>query len=288
MRLILTLLVAAAGLYVLLGATLYWMQERLVFLPNLPGRALEATPRALGLDYEDVRFETGDGVSLHGWYVRAPESRGTLLFFHGNAGNVSHRLDSIAIFVELALDVFIIDYRGYGQSEGKPGEEGTYRDADAAWRHLVDERGVDPERIVIFGRSLGAAVAAHLGARTRAAALIVESSFTSAEDMAARLYPFMPVRLLTRLRYPVADYVAQNRNPILVVHGRQDEIIPFEMGQALYRTASAPKAFLELTGDHNSGFLISRDRYVDGLDAFLAEHLGEYLDEYLGERTRFD
>ena len=275
MRLILTLLGAAAGLYVLLGAALYWMQERLVFLPNLPGRALAVTPRALGLGYEDVRFETVDGVLLHGWYVPAPEARGTLLFFHGNAGNISHRLDSISIFVELALDVFIIDYRGYGQSDGKPGEEGTYRDADAAWRHLVDERGVDPARIVIFGRSLGAAVAAHLGAETRAAALIVESSFTSAEDMAARLYPFMPVGLLTRLRYPVAEYVAKNRNPVLVVHGRQDEIIPFEMGQALYQAASTPKSFLELTGDHNSGFLISRDRYVEGLDTFLTEHLGD-------------
>ena len=275
MRSILTIMGVAAGLYVLLAATLYWMQERLVFLPNLPGRVLETTPRVLGLDYQDVRFETDDGVLLHGWYVRAPESRGTVLFFHGNAGNISHRLDSISIFVSLGLDVFIIDYRGYGQSEGKPGEQGTYLDADAAWRYLVDTRGLDPARIVIFGRSLGAAVAARLGADTRAAALIVESSFTSAEDMAARLYPFLPVRLLTRLRYPVAEFIAQNRNPVLIVHARQDEIIPFEMGRELYRVASAPKAFLELTGDHNGGFLISRDRYVDGLDTFMTEHLDE-------------
>lgn len=275
MRTILTLLGAAAGFYVLLGGLLFFMQERMVFLPNLPGRSLEATPRRLGLQYDDVRFETADGVVLHGWYVHASQSRGTVLFFHGNAGNISHRLDSIAIFAALGLDVFIVDYRGYGQSEGKPGEQGTYRDADAAWRYLVDERQLSPARIAIFGRSLGGAVAAWLAADTNAAALIVESSFTSAEDMAARLYPYMPVRLLTRLRYPVVEYVAQNRNPVLIVHSRDDEIIPFHMGQELYRAASAPKAFLELAGDHNGAFLLDRDRYVAGLDAFLTAQLGE-------------
>ena len=118
MRTILTVFGVAAGLYVLFGAALYWLQERMVFLPNLPGRTLDATPEVLGLDYDDVRFETDDGLVLHGWYVGAPQARGTVLFFHGNAGNISHRLDSIAIFVALGLDVFIIDYRGYGQSEG--------------------------------------------------------------------------------------------------------------------------------------------------------------------------
>lgn len=274
MRLILTLLGAAAGFYVLLGALLFFMQERMVFLPNLPGRALEATPQRLSLDYDDVRLETDDGVALHGWYVHARQSRGTVLFFHGNAGNISHRLDSIAIFAGLGLDVFIVDYRGYGRSEGKPGEQGTYRDADAAWRYLTGERNLDPARIVIFGRSLGGAVAAYLAADTRAAALIVESSFTSAEDMASRLYPFMPVRLLTRLRFPVVDYVMQNRNPVLIVHSREDEIVPFDMGEALYRAASTPKTFLELTGDHNGAFLLDRERYVAGLDAFLTAHLG--------------
>ena len=275
MRLVLTLLGAAAGFYVLLGALLFFMQERMVFLPNLPGRALEATPQRLGLDYDDAFFETDDGVVLHGWYVHGHDARGTVLFFHGNAGNISHRLDSIAIFAALGLDVFIVDYRGYGQSKGKPGEQGTYRDADAAWRYLVNERQLNPDRIVIFGRSIGGAVAAKLAAETRAAALIVESSFTSAEDMAARLYPFMPVRLLTRLRYPVVEYVAHNRNPVLIVHSRDDEIVPFHMGEELYRVASAPKAFLELSGDHNGAFLLDRDRYVAGLDAFLAAQLDE-------------
>jgi len=273
MRTIAMLIAAAISFYVLLGVLLFFMQERMVFLANLPGRQLEATPRDAGFDYVDVTTKTADGISLHGWYVFAPNPRGTVLFLHGNAGNVSHRLDSIAIFHELGLDTFIIDYRGYGQSEGKPGEEGTYRDAEAAWEYLVTERGEDPARIVVFGRSLGGGVAAWLASRHKAAALVVESSFTSAVDMAAHLYPFMPVRLISRLKYPVADYVARAECPVLIVHSRDDEIIPFAMGKALYEAAPAPKAFIELAGDHNNGFFLSRDRYREKLAKFIADHL---------------
>ena len=273
MRMITTLVVTAISFYVLLGVMLFFMQERMVFLARLPGRQLEATPRDAGFDYADVNFETADGISLHGWYVYARNPRGTVLFLHGNAGNISHRLDSIAIFHELGLDTFIFDYRGYGQSEGKPGEEGTYRDAEAAWEHLVTERGEDPARIVVFGRSIGGAVAAWLATKHKPAALIVESSFTSAVDMAAQLYPFMPVRLISRLRYPVIDFVTRIMSPILIVHSRDDEIIPFAMGKALYEAAPEPKAFLELAGDHNNGFLLSRDRYRRKLSEFIREHL---------------
>jgi fermentation-respiration switch protein FrsA (DUF1100 family) len=268
-----TLIAAATIFYVLLGVALYFMQERMVFLARLPGRELEVTPRDAGFEYVDVTTKTADGLALHGWYVYARNPRGTVLFLHGNAGNISHRLDSIAIFHELGLDTFIIDYRGYGQSEGKPGEEGTYRDAEAAWEHLVIERGEDPARIVVFGRSIGGAVAAWLATKHKPAALIVESSFTSAVEMAAHLYPIMPVRLISRLKYPVIDFVAGITCPVLIVHSRDDEIIPFVMGKALYKAAPAPKAFLELTGDHNNGFLISRDRYREKLDEFISEHL---------------
>jgi fermentation-respiration switch protein FrsA (DUF1100 family) len=267
------LLAIAVIAYVLLGVMLHVMQERMVFLAGLPGRALEATPRDVGFEFDDVHVETADGVLLHGWYVHAQEPRGTVLFLHGNAGNISHRLDSIAIFRDLGFNVFIIDYRGYGRSEGRPSEQGTYRDAEAAWQHLVAARGEAPASIVIFGRSIGGAVAAWLAARHRAAALIVESSFTSAVDMARRLYPFMPVRLLSRLDYPVVDYLASVASPVLIVHSRDDEIIPFAMGKALYEAAPAPKAFLELSGDHNMGFLLSLDRYREGLGRFIADHV---------------
>lgn len=280
MRTIATLIAAAAGCYVLLGLALYFMQEKMVFLRGLPGRELDATPRYVGLDYVDVNLRTTDGVSLHGWYVHAREPRGTVLFLHGNAGNISHRLDSIAIFNALGLDTFIIDYRGYGQSEGKPGEEGTYRDAEAAWQYLVTERGQDPARIIVFGRSIGGAVGAWLAARHEPAGVIIESSFTSAIEMAAQLYPFMPVRLIARLRYPAVDYLASARSPVLIVHSRDDEIIPFAMGEALYAAAPAPKAFLELSGDHNSGFLLDRERYIAGLAKFVAEHLKDGAEPY--------
>jgi len=273
MRTITTIIAMAAVCYVLLGVVLYFTQERMVFLANLPGRALEATPRHVGFEFDDVILKTADGVSLHGWYVHADNPRGTVLFLHGNAGNISHRLDSIAVFRELGLDTFIIDYRGYGQSEGKTSEEGTYKDAEAAWQYLVTERGEDPARIVIFGRSIGGAIAAWLATRHKAAALIVESSFTSAVDMASGIYPCMPVRLSTRLKYPVVDYVARPGCPVLIVHSRDDEIIPFAMGEALYKATQTPKAFLELRGGHNDAFFLSRDRYREGLAAFVADHL---------------
>ena len=273
MRTIASLFAIAASFYVLLGLMLFIMQERMVFLARMPGRTLEVTPRQVGFEYDDVDFESSDGIRLHGWYVPAPERRGTVLFLHGNAGNISHRLDSIAVFRELGLDTFIFDYRGYGQSEGRTSEDGTYKDAEAAWQYLVTERDTDPAEIVIFGRSIGGAVAAWLGTKHKAAALIVESSFTSAVDMASRIYPFMPVRLLTRLRYPVIDYVAATTSPVLIVHSHDDEIIPFQMGQALYEAAPAPKAFLELRGGHNDAFFLSRDRYRQGLSTYIAEHL---------------
>lgn len=273
MRTFLTLLAALAGCYLPLCGLLWLLQEKMLFLSNLPGRALEATPGAIGLPFDDVRIRTGDNVTLHGWYVPSATYRGTLLFLHGNAGNISHRLDSIAIFNDLGLDVLIIDWRGYGQSEGRASEAGTYCDAEAAWRYLVDDRKTDPDNIIVFGRSLGGAVAARLASRQVPAGVIVESAFTSAADMAARLYPVFPVRLLIRLDYPTRQYLSGARCPVLVVHSRQDEIVPFDMGQALYAAAPEPKTFLTLSGDHNTGFLEDREHYVDGLDRFLSRHL---------------
>jgi fermentation-respiration switch protein FrsA (DUF1100 family) len=277
MRALTTLLAGLALIYAALGVVLYLFQGSMVFLANLPGRALDATPADIGLQYEDVGIDTADGERLHGWYVPATNARGTLLFFHGNAGNISHRLESILIFNRLALDVLIVDYRGYGQSTGRPGEQGTYRDAQAAWDYLVRERSVSPGNIVIFGRSLGGAVGAWLASELPAveqpAAVIIESAFTSGADMARRLYPVYPARLLTRLRYPVVDYVQRISCPVLVVHSRNDEIIPFAMGRAIYEAAPQPRDFIELRGDHNAGFWISREEYAAGLDVFLEKVL---------------
>lgn len=269
----LTVLLVAAGAYGALLLAMFFGQAGLLFLPDLPSRELAATPRDIGLAYESVQFEAADGVRLHGWHVPAPNARATLLFFHGNAGNISHRLDSLRIFHGLGLNVFIFDYRGYGQSEGRPSEEGTQRDASAAWRHLVETRGEAPERIVLFGRSLGAALAAWLAARERPGALILESAFISVPELAAELYWWLPARRLARLHYATRDYLADVRAPVLVAHSPDDEIIGYRHGRALFDAAHAPKAFLELEGDHNMGFLLSGDTYVRGLDAFLSAHL---------------
>jgi fermentation-respiration switch protein FrsA (DUF1100 family) len=268
MRTLVSILTIAISIYLLLALMLYLFQGRMVFLSNLPDRALGASPSDIGLDYEDVSLTTSDNERLHGWYIPAADSRGVLLFFHGNAGNISHRLDSIKIFHELGLDVLIIDYRGYGQSTGKTTEQGTYLDAQAAWDYLTNSRRVPAGRIIVFGRSLGGAIGAWLGAQNTPAAVIIESSFSSGVDMARRIYPFLPVRLITRLQYPVVDYAAQLDCPVLVVHSRHDEIIPFTMGQAIYAAVKQKKKFLELRGDHNNGFLISQREYVAGFKDF--------------------
>ena len=274
MKTLISLLSIATSIYVLLALALYFLQDKMVFLSNRPGRELSASPINIGLEYQDVSLTTSDDEHLHGWYVPATKSRGVVLFFHGNAGNISHRLDSIEVFHQLGLDTLIIDYRGYGESTGKTTERGTYLDAQAAWSYLVDERGIAAERIIIFGRSLGGAIGAWLGTQRTPAGVIIESSFTSGVDMARRLYPFLPVRLITRLRYPVSDFASRLDCPVLVVHSRNDEIIPFAMGQSIYAAVTQQKSFLELRGDHNNGFIISRLDYVTGLNGFLNSVLG--------------
>ena len=256
--------------YLGLCLLMFFSQERLLYFPD---PRLIATPEALGLDFESVSIGTEDDLRLHAWWIPANPARGVLLFCHGNAGNISHRLDSIRQFHELGLSVLIFDYRGYGESEGKPSEAGTYRDVTAVWRYLTGKRGIPPEKVVVFGRSLGGAVAAHLAARVEPGAVVLESAFTSVADMAARLYPWLPVRWLVRIDYPVARDIQAIRAPVLILHSPNDEIIPYDMGRTLYELAHEPKEFIELRGGHNDGWLLSEPDYSSAVDAFLDEHL---------------
>lgn len=276
MLMLLRLLALLALGYALIVALMYCTQSSLVHLPQVPGRALVATPERIGLAYEDVSFAAEDGTRLHGWYVPAANAERTLLFLHGNAGNISHRLASLRIFHDLGLNVFIIDYRGYGQSEGRPSEAGLHADALAALRYLEAERGVAGAEVIAFGRSLGGALAACLAAREPVAALILESTFISVPELASELYPWLPVRRLARLRYDALaclqsgpDQPEAARTPVLVVHSRDDDIVPFRHGQVLAAAAGAD--VLELQGDHNRGFLLSGARYTQGLAQFLAD-----------------
>jgi hypothetical protein len=261
--------------YAVLAVMLFFYQPNLLYFPNMPNRQIQATPEVIGLDYEQLTLATADDEQLDAWFIPADPARGTLLFFHGNAGNLSHRLDSIRLFNELGLSVLIFDYRGYGQSTGKPTEKGTYRDADAAWQYLVEQRGIPPEEIILFGRSLGASIAADLATRQTAAGVILESAFTSVPDIAAQLYPWLPVRWLSRYRYNTRKNLADIHSPVLVVHSRNDEIIPYSNGERLYEAANEPKLFLELRGGHNDGFMVSGDSYIKGLEVFINEVLSE-------------
>lgn len=253
------------------SAFLFATQNRLIYFPI---EKIEATPENIGLSYKDASFKAGDGITLHGWLVPAENSKGTILFFHGNAGNISHRLDSIAIFNRLGFSTFIFDYRGYGKSEGKPSEKGIYLDAEAAWNYLTQEKQLQPDKIILFGRSLGGNVAAWLAERYTPAGCILESVFTSAPDLAAELFPLFPARLLCRFKYDALAAIQKLKCPVLIVHSHNDDIIPFAHGQRLYEAAKEPKSFLKIRGDHNTGFITSRKIYTDGLAAFLNQFNG--------------
>ena len=256
-----------AGAYLLVGGYIYLAQDSMVYRPD---SRLEATPERVGLAYEEVRLTAGDGVKLHGWYVPADPERGVALFCHGNAGNISGRLDTLRIFHSLGLSTLIFDYRGYGESEGSPSEEGTRLDALAAWERLTGERGIPPERIVLWGRSLGGAVAARLALETRPAALVLEAAFTSIPDVGAERYPFLPVRLLSRYEYATERYAAEAPCPVLVIHSPEDSVVPYSFGRRLYEAAPAPKRFLEIFGRHGDGYVTAEKVYVEGVEAFLA------------------
>jgi fermentation-respiration switch protein FrsA (DUF1100 family) len=259
--------------YAVLAAALFFYQPNLLYFPDMPTRQIQTTPEVIGLEYESLTLTTSDDEQLDAWFIPADPARGTVLFCHGNAGNISHRLDSIRIFHDLGLSVLIFDYRGYGQSTGRPTEKGTYKDADAAWQYLVEQRGTQPENIILFGRSLGASIAADLATRQPAAGVILESAFTSVPDVAAQLYPWLPVRWLSRYQYNTRKKLADIHSPVLIVHSRDDEIIPYSNGERLYEAANEPKLFLELRGGHNDGFMVSGDSYIRGLETFLNKDL---------------
>jgi fermentation-respiration switch protein FrsA (DUF1100 family) len=206
---------------------------------------------------------------LNAWFIPVEGARKTLLFFHGNGGNISHRLDSLKIFHELGLSVFIIDYRGYGQSQGTTSEQGTYRDAEAAWRYLTESRGISDKDIIVFGRSMGGGVATWLSIQHTPDLLILESTFTSVADMAKYYYPYLPAHLLTRIKYASIDRIDAIQCPILFSHSQTDEIVPFELGVQLFEQAQEPKMFMQLEGGHNDGFIVTGRSYVNGIKEFL-------------------
>ena len=297
---LLNVLIAVVLGYAVLVGLVFVTQGRLVYYPQI-GRELAITPQTYGLAHESLQITTEDGERLHAWWVPAAGARGTVLLFHGNAGNMSARLDYLLMFHRLKYSTLIIDYRGYGQSTGSPSEAGTYRDAEAAWRWLTATRAIRADDIVLFGESLGGAVASWLAARlslipdpsperrrevpaaspplgersgltVAPRALVLASTFTSVTDLGAEVYPFLPVRLISRFDYDNRANLTSIRIPVLIVHSRQDDVIPFAHGQRLFEAANEPKQFLELAGGHNDGFIFMRDEWVRALARFLDQH----------------
>ena len=267
LRIVVMLVVAYAVLGVV-ARTTGVIDRYFIFFPE---RTVSRDPGDRGLEFEDVYFTASDGVRLNGWLVPG-RSDTTLLWLHGNAGNIANRVDNIAeVHDALGVNVFIFDYRGYGRSEGSPTEKGTYLDAAAALEYLHSRGDVDPGRLVLFGRSLGCAVAAELASQFEVQGVVLESPFTSIRAMAKRAYPFLPgIGSFVRTRYDTLAKVPGIRAPVMVLHGDQDDIAPFDMGEAVFEAAKPPKRFYRIEGaGHNDTYAVGGDPYYRALGEFL-------------------
>jgi fermentation-respiration switch protein FrsA (DUF1100 family) len=235
-------------------------EDRLIYFPTRGGRVQGAG--------EDVALRSADGVHLHARYLAGDASASTLLYFHGNAGNLGERSDLLEYFAGLGVAVLALDYRGYGQSEGVPSEAGLYADARAAYDWLRER--TPAERIVLMGESLGGGPACELAATVPIGGLILLATFTSVPDMAAHFYPWLPARWLVRTRFDNLSKIARVRAPKLFVHSRLDEVVPFEMGQRLFSAAAEPKQALWLErSSHNALFLVEESQLQAALREFL-------------------
>lgn len=253
------------GFFVLLIGV-RWFERFNLYIPE---RVITAHPGTFGLKFDDLSLKTEDGPVINAWWVENKPDSPVILFCHGNGGNISTRVDKLRLFRQAGASVLMLDYRGYGRSTGSPTEGGTYRDGEAAYRWLTKEKGIAPERIVLCGESLGNGISIELALRHRPRGLIVDSAFTSIEDMGRLVFPFLPVRWMIKFRYDNLAKIPRVACPVLVMHSPQDDVIPFEMGRRLFAAALEPKTFFEMKGSHNSGFLDVGPAYVETIARFL-------------------
>ena len=252
---------------ILAGGCVEPLEKRFIFFPD---KTIVETPHEWGMAHEEVYFVTEDGLRLNGWWIPGAGSPITVLWFHGNAGNISHRLENIKLRHDrLGINLFIFDYREYGRSEGEVSEEGTYRDGNAAVRYLLGRSDLDPGRIVFLGESLGSAVAVVMAIRHGCAALVLESPFLSVPEMARVSFPFLPLGPLLRTRYDTLSKIGNVRAPLLIVHGEYDEIVPLQHGRRLFKAAREPKEYYSVKGaHHNDLYLVGGTAYLDKLGRF--------------------
>ena len=254
---------------------LRYNEPRLIYFPD---RKLAANPLQTGLAYQDVWLHTSDGVKLHGWFMPSRKPSGlTLLLLHGNAGNISHRMDKYRVLLELGVDVFAFDYRGYGNSTGEPSEAGLYLDANTAYRYLTQQRGIAPQRLILYGESLGSTVAVNLASTQPSGGVVLEEAFTSAADVAQRMYPFLPVRWLVRHKFDTLEKISRVNAPLLILHSQDDELFPLSYARRLLAAAKPPKQLVVLHGGHNDAFATSAARYHAALQQFFSANIGKAM-----------
>ena len=265
---LLSTLAGLAGVLLLLTLLLVGCENDIIYHPTKYPDGLWDTSN-MPIPVEDVWFEARDGIKLHGWYVPGKDAIATLLFFHGNAGNITHRLENIFLLHHLKLNVFIFDYRGFGRSDGEPDEDGIRLDAQAAYDTVLTRPGVSPESLIIFGRSLGGAFASYTATKNPAAGLILESTFTNAVDMADRMLPLLPGWLVSS-DLDTQSHVSRLKLPKLFMHGTRDNLIPFTMGRELYKAAAEPKEFYSIVNaGHNNTWYIGGKDYFDKINEFV-------------------
>lgn len=250
---------------ILIISYIKYIENRGIYFPE---RLVENYPSSINLPFDDIYFETEDGVKINGWFIPNKNAEYTLLFLHGNAGNISHRLEKLKILWELGLNIFIIDYRGYGKSDSRPSERGLYKDACAAYSYIVARRHINTNQIILYGESLGSAVAVDLASKTKVKAVILEGAFSSGRDFGEKIYPFLP-RYVFADKYNSLNKIKAVTAPKLFIHSIDDEILPFGLAKKLYNKADIPKKFTELRGGHNTAFLESREEYISAISKFL-------------------
>ena len=246
------------------------IEHRFLFFPETH---IYYTPDRFGLTYEDVTYRTDDGETINAWYVPASADAPVLVFCHGNAGNISHRLPNIQLLASWGISTFIFDYRGFGRSTGEITEEGMYLDALGAYRFLTEDQKIDPARLVPFGRSMGGPVAVDLATRIEAPCLVVESTFTRLEDLVTSIYPDMGLESELTMVFDAETKIEEVGCPTLFIHGDSDDIVAYRLGRALFERAKEPKQFYTIPGAlHNDTFDVGGEEYFRVLTDFIRKH----------------
>ncbi len=254
----------------------------IVFYPQLensiifhPDQLFDDNPSNWDLPYKDIQFLTPDGQKLHGWFFPLSGKSSVLIFCHGNAGNISHRIENIKFLVKKDISVFIFDYRGYGLSSGRPSEKGIYIDGIAAYDYLTEIEKISPDKIAIFGRSLGGAVAIEMALQRKARCLIIESTFTSTKNVSKTIFPFFIFSPFLPHHYNSILKIGDVSVPKLIIHGKNDKIIPFTMGKKLFEHATGKKVFLPIYGaGHNDTYVVGGEDYFEAIFNFISSAAG--------------